>query len=302
MRQPSDQDKAFTWYFAALKYGAGSPQAPIHADEPQCGYFRIKLNGQVLPAYIALESPVDENGELDGDERLICKISNVERDPHQAWTWLAGHPVAYDYFKAAWETGKWPDEAPGANFQFSDSLDGLTDLLEAMMINASKLGPIDSQVKCDQAANLKDRVQACHKAMEAMRRAEKAPLDKAAQAVQNKFLPHLAKAMNLIDELRLAMEPWLTKAREAARAAAVEVAGEGAAANIEVKARAGGMEGRRTGLRDRRVPVIVNYKTAAIAVLDEPEVKAGVEKAVKRWFREGKTAPGVEVREESKVI
>jgi len=303
MREPSSQDALFAWYYAALKHGAGSPQAPIHADEPRCGYFRVKAkNGIALPAYIAMEQPKDENGKLAGDETLICQISNVVRDPYAAWTYLAGHPVPYPAFKQAWETGKWPDDAPGENFQASDTLEGLTDQLKSMVENAAAFKTITTQTQCDQAANLKDRLMQVHKALDDMRIAEKRPHDEAAMAVQNKFRKWLAEAFDAVDALRIAMKPFMEQAQEAAKRAAVEAGGEGAAAAISIRASAGGMGGRRTSTRKSKVPVIVNYKTAAIAVIDEPEVMAAVDKAVKRWFREGKTAPGVEVREETKVI
>lgn len=305
MRAPTSQDAQYAWYFSALKHGAGSPQAPIHADEPQCGYFRLKLkDGALLPAYIAMEGPVDpETGELAGDERLICYVGKVARDPHQAWTWLAGHPIAYEAFDQAWKTGVWPDQAPGANFQPSDDLDGLLDQLATMLETKAKLPKVVStQTECDQAANLKDRLLAVHKGLEALRKAEKEPHDKAAAAVQAKFLPWLGKARDAADELRQAMSPFLLKAQEAAKRAAAEACGESAAAALSVRPTAGGLEGKRTSLRGKKVPVIVHYKSAALSVLDEPEVVAAVEKAVKRLFREGKTAPGVEVKEEATVI
>lgn len=309
MRQPSKQDALYAWYYAALEFGPGSPQAPIHADEPQCGYFRLKgKNGNAaLPCYIAMEAPTDpETDELSGDERLICKVRGggieIVRDPGNAWVYLAGHPVPYEAFTQAWETGRWPDDAPGANFTPSDELSGLVDQLSSMLGHVHEFKRIESQVQCDQAANLKDRLLECHKALDAMRKAEKEPHDKAAHAVQAKFLPYLAKARDAVDELRIAMGPWLRRVETEAKAALEAAGGAGAAAQFQPKARAGGMSGKRTSTRTSKLPVIVHYKTAAIAVLDEPEVVKAVEAAVKRWFREGKTAPGVEVQEETKVI
>lgn len=309
MRQPSNQDELYSWYRAALKHGAGSPQAPIHADEPQCGYFRLKVGGdgngnaRVVPAYIAVEAPVDENGELSGDERMICKVGQVDRDPAAAWTWLAGHPVPYDAFQQAWETGQWPDDAPGANFQAADSLEGLTDQLETMLANANKFKNVTTQTECDQAANLKDRIQDVFKALDAMRVAEKKPHDEAARAVQNRFLPWLGKAREAVDALRLAMGPFLQRAQEAAKRAAAEAGGEAAAAALDVRARAGGMGGRRTSLRKKKIAVIVNYDQALAHVKDREEVKALVEKICTSLARAGETKiPGCEVKEETSVV
>jgi hypothetical protein len=304
MREPSNQDLLYAWYFAALQHGAGSPQAPIHADNPQCGYFRLKgKDGISLPAYIAVEGPIDpDTGELAGDEKLICKISNVARDPYAAWTWLAGHPVPYESFKQAWDTGRWPEQAPGANFQAADSLEGLTDQLNTMLANAEQFKIIDNQVKCDQAANLKDRLLECHKALDAMRIAEKKPHDAAAAAVQAKFLPWIGKARDGVDALRSAMTPYLAKVENEAKAALRAAGGAGAAAQFDTKARAGGMSGKRTSTRTSKIAVIVDYDKALEAVKNRDEIKAAVQKVVTALVKAGATVPGVEAREEVKVI
>lgn len=298
MRQPTEAEAQFAWYYAALKFGAGSPQAPIHADQPQAGFFRLKTkSGAFLPAYIAWEQPLDlETGELAGDERPVCCIGHVVRDAYEAWTWLAGKPVAYDRFKEAWDTGRWPDEAPGENFTAADSFEGLQDQLDAMLAHVPEFKVIDSQLACDQAANLKDRLLACHKALEAMRIAEKRPFDEGAKAVQEKFLPVLGVARDAADELRIAMGPWLLRVEQAIKAAAPQ------GAEPEVRARAGGMEAKRTSLRKNKVAIIVDYEAALAAVKNRDEVRAVVQKVVTALVKAGATVPGVEIKEEARVI
>lgn len=304
MRQPTEQIEAFAWYFAALKHGAGSPQAPIHADEPQCGYFRLKAgNGIYLPTYIGMESPVDpETGELEGDERMICNIAKVVRDPHDAWTYVAGHPVAYEAFKQAWETGKWPDEAPGENFQPADSLEGAIDQLEAMLANVARFKEIETQMQCDQAANLKDRLMETGKALEAMQKVELEPIRQAGYQVHEKYDPWLVRLRGGIDFLRDAMKPYFDRAREAAKAATVQAGGEGAARALDVHLRAGGMSGRRTYERTDKIPIIKDYEAALAYVKNDKEIRLAVEKVVKRIIKAGGKVPGVEIREETKVI
>jgi hypothetical protein len=305
MRSPTPQDKLYAWYYAALAHGAGSPQAPIHADQPQCGYFRLKVkDGLVIPAYIAMEAPLDEFGELTGDERMVCYVLGngalLKRDPADAWVKLAGHPVPFEYFEQAWNTGKWPDEAPGANFQFADTMEGLKDQLEAMMRIATELGPIDTQLKYDQAANLKDRAMECKKALDDMRKAEKQPHDDAAKAVQLRFKPLIDEAAGLVEWLRAHMAPFAraeeAKVKEAAAAAGVDPKA------VNFKARGGGMGGRRTSTRKEVVANIVDFDAALAFVKDQPEIREAVEVCVRRCAKAGVKVPGVEIREETKVI
>lgn len=319
MRKPSDQVDLHQWWYNALKVGVGVPgKTDVHADKPEPGCYRIRVgqsksNGQevFLPVRYYWEQTVDpETGELVDDEMLRCLVGfgpeaakngkpiAKHKDGDMLWTWAANRPVSWEAYEAAYTTGKWPDEAPGANFRPGDSFEGLVNQLDAMLANAEAFKEIQDQVTCDQAANLKDRIYKVGKELDAMRDAEKRPFDEQAKAVQAKYRPYLDKVMDAVDRLRLLMTPFMKRAQEAARAAAVEV---GAAAP-EVHARAGGMEAKRTSTRKVKVVTITDYALAFSHVQADPDIEAAARKVIERRAKAGEKIPGVQISEEIKVI
>jgi len=85
MRQPSTQASLYAWYRAALH----DPRHPRFEDEPQCGFFRLRMvkNGPWVAARIFCEREVDAaTGELLGDERMVCEVGGERRDPSRVWT------------------------------------------------------------------------------------------------------------------------------------------------------------------------------------------------------------------------
>lgn len=303
-RQPSDLNIRYDWWRNACKGIIG----PIHEDQPMDGYYRlrnVKANGdgtEFLPVAIFLHREVDpETGELANDEKQVAWIAGKMRDPANLWTWVAKTPVSFEAFTAAAETGKWPEEAPGDNFQPSDSFEALKDQLEASAKLAGEFQKIENQLQADQAGNLAGRLHKIQVALEAMRKVEKKPFDDGAAAVQTKFRPLLALALDSIDRLKAAMTPFMQAAEQAARAAVAEQSGDAAAATLDIKSRAGGMSGRRMGLRKEKIAVIVDYDKALAHVKDMPGVREAVEKVVKALVKAGQKVPGVEVKEEAKV-
>ena len=107
----------FTWWRTAI---AGKP-GPIHADHPECGYFKLRdgKDGPWKPVAIWR----NDKGEL------ICRVGNQVRDALQVWTYAAKNPVAKEAAKAAFDTGVFPGEAPGIQCARSrkDRSDARTD-------------------------------------------------------------------------------------------------------------------------------------------------------------------------------
>lgn len=104
LRTPTTEQTALAWWRDAL---AG--KAPQITSTPEAGYFKRKLvrGGPWVAALIWIESDVDDNGELTGDERFRCQVGGQERDPHEEWTWLCANPVTKEEFDfivadAAW--------------------------------------------------------------------------------------------------------------------------------------------------------------------------------------------------------
>lgn len=96
MSKPTPHAKLYAWHEAALPMEGRGPSI---TDEPQCGWY-MRATGprnddgtKYYPAMIWMESPVDENGDLTGDEVLRCRVNGKDRDPRQEWTWLAKRPI-----------------------------------------------------------------------------------------------------------------------------------------------------------------------------------------------------------------
>lgn len=75
---------------------------PIHANEPQCGYY--KRNFERDGPFVAAAIWRNPTGEL------VCRVGNNMADPRQQWVRLARHPIEEAKARAWFETGLWPGE------------------------------------------------------------------------------------------------------------------------------------------------------------------------------------------------
>lgn len=134
MRQPTKDP--FAWHTEALadaKLGDAlhrRNRVPIPAD-PQCGWYRRRLikGGPWVPARIWIEAPVDEAGELTGDEVMKCVVNGQMADPVDQWGWLADQPISradYDYLVRL------------ARYAATDEREPLSDPRKAVDINKTK--------------------------------------------------------------------------------------------------------------------------------------------------------------------
>lgn len=96
MRTPTPHVDLYGWWMVAL--GGGDPET---THEVQCGWFKRRLvkGGPWVPARIWMDQPVDELGELCGDETLQCEVAGRWADPEDAWTWLCANPISEQEFK-----------------------------------------------------------------------------------------------------------------------------------------------------------------------------------------------------------
>ena len=104
MRRPTPLYEALAWHHAMLNGVAMDEQQGIHSDDPQCGFFKVKLvrGGPWVPARIWLHQEIDpETDELITDEVLRCEIAGRERDPYESWiTCLIGKVISEAEYKA----------------------------------------------------------------------------------------------------------------------------------------------------------------------------------------------------------
>jgi hypothetical protein len=118
IRTPSTDDDLYRWWRDAL---AGL-DPPMHENEPQCGYFAIRLrkDGVEVPVRIWMDQDIDPiTGELCADEYLRCTVLHDARDVYETWLWCCASPITkeqFDYLHAryVWHAENAPDH-PFAN-------------------------------------------------------------------------------------------------------------------------------------------------------------------------------------------
>jgi hypothetical protein len=96
MRTPTPHVDLYGWWMVAL--GGGDPEV---THDPQPGYYKRRLvkGGPWVAARIWMDQPIDELGELCGDETLQCEVAGRWADPEDAWTWICANPISEQEFK-----------------------------------------------------------------------------------------------------------------------------------------------------------------------------------------------------------
>lgn len=119
MTKPTSIEAQYQWHKNAL-LGHFAEDLPVETD-PQPGFYKRRLvrGGPFVPCRIWIFSPVDENGDLVGDEKLQAECNGKFADPESQWEWLRSMPITeaeYNYLVAAidWAKENAPDE-PMAN-------------------------------------------------------------------------------------------------------------------------------------------------------------------------------------------
>lgn len=298
----------YTWWRAAI---AGHP-GPIHADHPECGYFKLRdgKDGPWKPVAIW----------YDAAGNMICRVGNQVRDAQSVWTYAAKHPIAKEAAKVAFETGRFPDEVPsiGDNAPPDETLFDTIARVAAQAVDWLKQHGIKDARSKDMCANYRAQLLDLRKRADAEREAEKRPHLEASRAVDAKFKPAIECADTAAGELRDALTVYM-RAEEAklrAQAEAAQKAEADARAKLmrddpiaamtspepeppaPVKVQAGGQRGRKTGLRTVTKYVMTDYAAALAHVQDHPKVREAVEAVACAQAKAGAAVPGVEKIEE----
>jgi len=112
MRQPTAHDLVYAWHTEAMvevrRVGRERASLPVH-NEPQCGWFGTMLvrKGAWVPARVWLDQPIDEVGELAGDEILRCEVDGRERDAGEQWLFLCQQPISEREFDHMTALRRW---------------------------------------------------------------------------------------------------------------------------------------------------------------------------------------------------
>ncbi len=90
---------------------------PIHANEPQCGYYLTKNNGVPVAAAIYLDTA--------RDRAMICIVGTEYVDARSVWLRLARKPISEEAARHWFEHGRWLHEPdPSAAVQEPEPSDG----------------------------------------------------------------------------------------------------------------------------------------------------------------------------------
>ena len=179
--------QSYTYWRNALQGQLG----PIHENDPQCGYYRMRWRrgGEWIPVAIFRED--------DGEVLALCK--GEMKDAFEVWTWCCRYPVDYEVYRAVAEEGKpWPEDsfiggladpaamgpypttvnpspAPlptiGHNSSGVTEAEGLLEEIDALNYLSSnwldEIGTVSSQSDADRAANYAEAGLAALEAFEA---------------------------------------------------------------------------------------------------------------------------------------
>jgi hypothetical protein len=283
----------YTYWHNALMGQFG----PIHENDPQCGYYRMRWRrgGEWLPVAIFREE--------DGEVLALCK--GEMKDPFEVWTWCCRYPVDYEVYRAVAEEGKpWPEDsfiseladpaakgsyptvvnpssAPLATIGHNSSgiteAEGLLEEIEALNYLSSnwleEIGTVYSQSDADRAANYAERFGMLETKAEALRTTAKRPILEEGRRIDAEWKPVIAKASDNKAKMKKALEPYLLSERERIlleqnerEAASLADGGEGtdpasslspSSISSTLPPRAG-THGRRIGLRTKKVVRVVD--------------------------------------------
>lgn len=293
----------YAWWRAAIGGNAG----PIHADKPECGFFKMRVgkDGPWQPVAIW----------RGNDGQMVCRVADKMRDPREIWTYVAKNPVAKEVAKAAFDTGRFPDEVPliGDNAPPDETLFGAITRVACDAIEWLTKHGIKDKTSGDMCANYRAQLLDLRKRADAEREAEKRPHIDAGRAVDAKFKPIIECADTAAGQLRDALTLYM-RAEEAKLDAARKVEADARAKlmrddpvaaltspeqpELPIKVQAGGQRGRKTGLRTVTVYEMTDYPAALAHCQGHPDVVAAVRKVACAQAKAGAAVPGVEARQE----
>jgi hypothetical protein len=277
----------YHWWREALEGRVG----PIHENEPQCGYYRVR------------DTPVAI--WRDGGE-LLAVSGIIPDDPFEVWVRAAKHPVSYNDYLRASQSGEWPDhvqiEFTGSNFAPEDEAirDELDAVQKAFIKWFTEIQGITTQEQADKAATFAARFADIETRCEKAHNDEKKPHLEAGRVVDRKWKPLIARAHGEKANVKDAIGAFL-RAEEAKR---IEAAAKAQEAVVAAPVKAGGMSARTVSLRTVETVEITDIKAAAlhIASLENPptEFVEVVEKIASRLLKAGANVDGAKLNTERK--
>jgi hypothetical protein len=314
------------WTYWASALGGNFIEDLIQRGNPQSGFYRDRHTRAIAIWRV-------DSGEL------MCSVTSgyaprYADEIDELFGFVCRAPITRELYMHIANGGAWPEDVQlpargaGDNSQSLPSHELMTAQINDMIDEARKWlasigGTIESQEHADKAANFAGAFGELEKQADKARKDEKEPHDKAAKAVQAKWLPvielaaekktwlkkefekfALAEKRRREEEARRLAEEQRKAAEEAARAAAENGEQPPEPPQVEepapIKNVAAGTRGTRVALKTRVDYVVTDLPTfsAHLAALDNPppEFVEACRKIANRLGAAGANPPGVEKR------
>lgn len=309
--------------------------APIHADHPQAGFYKLRYKGGAWQPVAIWVHP--ERG-------LVARVGGEMRPPNDIWTYCAKNPVDKAAAKFAFEHGRWPDDPEPGTAQENlpaDPFERLKLTIEERQERAAELLEkhplIKSQETCNLFRNLQASILSDIKEADGLHEVEKRPILDAGKVVDDKFR-FRASAKVLCERLRSRYETFMKteedrlkkeaaakfqaeqerirKERERIEAEAKKQMADDPIAALTtdpvempelplapepVKVQAGGGVGRKAGLKTVYLGEITDLKAVVEHFIGHSDLKELIDKLVARAVKTGGATtkiPGVTVKED----
>lgn len=215
----------YDFWFSALANPEkiGSKELPVHENEPQPGFYRMRGKGgsnfDMIPVAI---------WEAGGS--IIVKAGKtICDDPENIWSFCCRYPVSEEDYHDAMAGKMWPDSPPendravAGNNLPDDPFEALVMEMQGEAEIAAELlaKPVDNKDTADKVANFSKRVAALGKKADELFAVEKRPVLDEAKRIDDKFRDVRDTAKTLTRKLKDHIDDFLAKemAKERARQA-----------------------------------------------------------------------------------
>jgi ribosomal protein L16/L10AE len=213
----------WAWYQAALKNPAAIGKTlPVHENEPQQGYYRVKNRDKGFDP-VSIFYP-------EGSDELVAYRNGREVRPDEIWTWACRSPISYDAYNDAIAGKGWadddkvvaaqiqpPEPTIGDNSGEVDEADTLKDQIAAALAGMKAYEKVEDDATAAKALSLRNRLNELSNQADKVRSKLKEPFLEGGKAVDAKFQPLVKSAKAGADKVRDAIGAWETVKLQAER-------------------------------------------------------------------------------------
>ena len=207
------------WYAALQGTPIGSDELPVYADQPQCGFSRMRRG---------IKSPWEAVAIFERDDRLVALVDGNEVPPTSIWHWACVHPISENAYHHARETGgEWGDlddtvlllqsqDAVPERFKTSAPYERLKQQIDLAIGSAKLYDVIVDDTTSLKAQSLRAKLLELSNTADKLRETEKRPHFQQAKLVDSVWMPVVKGAQEAAGTIRRALSRYETlKAAEA---------------------------------------------------------------------------------------